>query len=97
MIGTQPRMSNNPNNLTLTQHEKDVVITVRLLCSFLSLFGSVFIMGSMVMFGRLKRMASRLIFCLTICALLEAFANVFSVGVYGNEIVESGRYSFFFS
>jgi len=48
-------------------------------------------MGSMVLFGRLKHMASRLIFALTVCALLEAFANVFSVGVYGNEIPESGE------
>lgn len=85
--------SSNPNNLTLTQSEKDTVIAIRLCCSFLSLFGSLFIIGSMIMFGRLKRMASRLIFCLTICALLEAFANVFSVGVYGNEIAESGLYS----
>lgn len=83
-------MSANPNNLTLTQSEKDTVIAVRLFCSFLSLFGSVFIVGSMIMFGRLKRMASRLIFALTVCALLEAFGNVFSVGVYGHELEESG-------
>eukprot|EP01127_Copromyxa_protea_P022389 TRINITY_DN7_c0_g1_i9.p1 TRINITY_DN7_c0_g1~~TRINITY_DN7_c0_g1_i9.p1 ORF type:complete len:304 (-),score=42.40 TRINITY_DN7_c0_g1_i9:164-1075(-) len=79
------------NNLTLTQQEKDVVITVRLVCSFLSFFGSLFIIGSMVMFQRYRRMASRLILALTVCALLEAFANVFSVSVYGQEQAEAGE------
>jgi hypothetical protein len=49
----------------------------------------------MIMFQRLRRMASRLIFCLTLCALLEAFGNVFSVGVYGHELQESGWWFLF--
>lgn len=80
----------DPDALTLTQHEKDMVIGMRLFGAFLSFFGSVFIMFSIIFFGRFKQMSTRLIFWLTLCNFGEAFGNIWSLWVYGQEEAREG-------
>jgi hypothetical protein len=81
----------NLDELTLTQHQKDVVIGFRIFAAFCSFFGSVFVLFSMVFFARLKRMSTRLIFFLTLANLGESFANMLSISIYGHEEAFEGK------
>jgi len=72
-------------------YQQDVVIGVRLTTSILTLIGSLFIIVSMLVFQRLKHMSARLIFSLTLSALLDSCANLLSFSIYEHEFEQQGE------
>lgn len=71
----------NVMGLSLSQDQLQILFIIRTICSVLSLVGCLFIIGSMIVLQRFTQMSSRLVFSLTMSALLFAISNLISSGL----------------
>jgi len=70
------------NTTDLQQHQQLIIIAARATTATLSLLGSVFIIGWMVLSGEIRNMATRLIFFLSLMFVIEAFSNILTIPVW---------------
>jgi hypothetical protein len=82
-----------PIEILLTYGQKEILITIRIVVAFLSLFGSLFVLGCMIKFKKLFG-PQRLIMLLTICNLGDAVSSLLSFGTFFHESDRPGMISF---
>lgn len=83
--------NSSPIDISLTKGQKTTIITIRLVLSFLSLFGSIFVIYLMMKFKQFNG-PQRLIFLLTICNLGEAITNLLSMLIFSHEVEYSSSF-----
>lgn len=78
-----------PVEIILSLGQREIVVTIRLIMSFLSLGGSLFVIGSMIKYKK-HYGPHRLIMILTLCYLGEAVTNLLSFGTFSHEADRPG-------
>lgn len=85
MNGTSPTYTVGPPiDIVLTEAQKEVIITTRIVMAFLSLTGSLCVLGLMVKYKKYYG-PQRLIMLLTICNLGDAISSLLSFGTFSHE------------
>lgn len=78
-----------PQDIQLSLGQKEVLVTIRLVMAFLSMFGCFFVLVCMVKWKRLYG-PHRLILILTLCNLGDAVSSLLSFGTFSHESDRSG-------
>lgn len=80
-----------PQDIQLSLGQKEVLVTIRLVMAFLSMFGCFFVLVCMVKWKRLYG-PHRLILILTLCNLGDAISSLLSFGTFSHESDRSSAY-----
>lgn len=80
--------ASTPVEVALTHGQREVIVTIRIVMAFLSLFGSLFVIGCMIKFKKFQG-PQRLIMILTLCNMGDAISSLLSFGTFSHE---SDRY-----
>jgi len=73
-----------PIDIVLSTSQKHVIITIRMVMAFLSLAGSLFVLGLMKKYKKYHG-PQRLIMLLTICNLGDAVSSLLSFGTFSHD------------
>jgi len=71
--------------VTLTDDQQYAVVAIRMTISFLSIFGSLFIISSIILLKKYHQISARLLLGLTVSAFLDSFSNLLSIGIFKHE------------
>lgn len=66
--------------MALSDSQKTCILTIRLICSFFSMLGTLFVISSSLYFKQFKGMSSRLILYLMTASAGTSIVNIFSLG-----------------
>ena len=73
-----------PVDIVLSHGQREIIVTIRIVMAFLSLFGCFFVLGCMIKFKKFQG-PQRLIMILTLCNMGDAISSLLSFGTFSHE------------